>query len=72
MNNKYITFRFLHWRKKHPFGQIVVNIGDVTDLPNFYEYQMYCKSLYASIANMKRKQEVFSKYMMKNGIYKKY
>ena len=55
MNNKYITFRFLHWRKKHPFGQIVVNIGDVTDLPNFYEYQMYCKSLYASIANMKKK-----------------
>lgn len=55
MINRYITFRFLHWKNKHPMGQIQENIGEVNKLSNFYEYQMYCKSLYASIANMKEK-----------------
>ena len=55
MVNRYITFRFLHWNNKHPMGQIQENIGEVNKLSNFYEYQMYCKSLYASIANMKEK-----------------
>lgn len=55
MVNRYVTFRFLHWNRKHPMGQIQENIGEVNKLSNFYEYQMYCKSLYASIANMKEK-----------------
>ena len=55
MINRYITFKYLNWRSKHPMGQIQENIGEVNQLPNFYEYQMYCKSLYASIANMKEK-----------------
>ena len=28
---------------------MVNNLGDVDVLENFYEYQLYCKSLYASI-----------------------
>lgn len=55
MINRYITFKYLNWKSKHPMGQIQENIGEVNQLPNFYEYQMYCKSLYASIANMKEK-----------------
>ena len=53
--NKYITFEFRHWDNKHPFGVITQTIGDVTILPNFYEYQLYCKSLYASIQDFTKK-----------------
>jgi exoribonuclease R len=35
-----------------PIGQIVQNIGPVDDLNNFYEYQLYCKSLNASIQKL--------------------
>jgi len=52
--NKYIVFKFNHWDSKHPQGMIVQIIGDVTDLSNFYEYQLYCKSLYASIQNFNK------------------
>jgi exoribonuclease R len=49
--NKYITFAFLEWgeEQKHPIGLITNTIGPVDILSNFYEYQLYCKSLYASI-----------------------
>ena len=57
--NHYITFKFMQWTKngssgsnKHPIGQIVQNIGPVDDLPNFYEYQLYCKSLNSSIQKL--------------------
>lgn len=51
LTNKYVTFEYKLWKEKHPQGVIVQTIGDVSDLPNFYEYQLYCKSLYASIQN---------------------
>ena len=47
--NRYVVIKFSHWNDKHPFGLIVHNIGIVSDLSSFYEYQLYCKSLYASI-----------------------
>ena len=53
--NKYIVFRFINWNNKHPKGQIQQTIGDVTELSNYYEYQIYCKNLYLSIANFKKK-----------------
>lgn len=49
--NKYVIFKFKHWNNKHPEGVLVNVLGDVNELPNFYEYQLYCKSLYASIQN---------------------
>ena len=52
--NKYIVFRFINWNNKHPKGQIQQTIGDVTELYNYYEYQIYCKNLYHSIANFKK------------------
>jgi len=47
--NLYITFHFSEWIDKHPIGVLVQVIGPVDVLDNFYEYQLYCKSLNASI-----------------------
>lgn len=49
--NQYITFNFCEWKDKHPRGIISQLIGPVEVLDNFYEYQLYCKSLNASIQN---------------------
>jgi exoribonuclease R len=47
----YCTFNFTEWKDKHPQGVISQMIGSVDILDNFYEYQLYCKSLNASIQN---------------------
>ena len=47
--NRYILFKYKHWENKHPVGTIIQVIGSVSNLSCFYEYQLYCKSLYASI-----------------------
>ena len=49
IDNKYVTFSFNNWTSKHPQGTVVSVLGDVDILSNYYEYQLYCKSLYASI-----------------------
>lgn len=51
--DKYIIFKFDEWLEgsKYPKGTIVETIGDVTKLENYYEYQLYCNSLYTSIKN---------------------
>ncbi len=54
IDNKYIVFRFDNWDDKHPQGTIVSVLGDVDVLSNYYEYQLYCKSLYASIQNFNK------------------
>jgi len=48
-NNLYVTIRYKQWDDKHPHANISQTIGPVDVLDNFYEYQLYCKSLYASI-----------------------
>ena len=53
-HNKYVVFKFNHWNSKHPQGMLVQTLGNVTELSNFYEYQLYCKSLYASIQNFNK------------------
>ena len=47
--NLYVTFRFNDWSDKHPRGVLQQVIGPVDILENFYEYQLYCKSLNTSI-----------------------
>jgi exoribonuclease R len=47
--NLYVTFQFKEWTDKHPHAILSQNIGSVDALDNFYEYQLYCKSLNASI-----------------------
>ena len=48
-SNIYVTVRYKHWDEKHPYATISQSIGTVDVLDNFYEYQLYCKSLNASI-----------------------
>ena len=52
--NMYVTFQFTCWEEKHPHGQLNQVIGDVDKLDNFYEYQLYCKSLNASIQQFQK------------------
>lgn len=47
--NLYVTFIFNEWNDKHPLGTLSTVIGGVDVIDNFYEYQLYCKSLNASI-----------------------
>jgi len=47
--NKYIIFRVKEWVDKHPMGVIMNTLGDVDELDNFYDYQLYCKNLNNSI-----------------------
>ena len=47
--NKYVIFKFDNWHNKHPEGRLENVLGDITNLENFYEYQLYCKNLHISI-----------------------
>ena len=53
--NKYVVFKFDHWKEKHPHGILVETLGDVNVLEVFYEYQLYCRSLYHSITDFTKK-----------------
>ena len=53
--NYYVTFSFVEWSDKHPIGKLTNNIGSVEILNNFYEYQLYCKSLNATIQDFTKK-----------------
>jgi exoribonuclease R len=52
--NKYVVFEFDNWDFKHPHGTLVNTLGDVDVLENFYEYQLYCKSLNISISEFNK------------------
>jgi exoribonuclease R len=52
--NLYVTFSFADWNDKHPHGLLGHIIGSVDVLDNFYEYQLYCKSLNASIQQFQK------------------
>ena len=47
--NIYVLFKFINWNGKHPEGILTNNIGSVDHLPNFYEYQLFCKNLNVSL-----------------------
>jgi exoribonuclease R len=47
--NLYVTFSYTNWNEKHPNGILNLVIGPINILDNFYEYQLYCKSLNSSI-----------------------
>ena len=47
--NAYVLFKFNNWEGKHPEGSLTNTIGPVDYLPNFYEYQLFCKNLNISL-----------------------
>ena len=52
--NLYVTFTFNEWNDKHPYGKLNNVIGPVDVLDNFYEYQLYCKSLNVSLQKFQK------------------
>ena len=52
--NIFVTFSFSLWNDKHPTGILNQVIGPVDTLENYYEYQLFCKSLNASIQKFQR------------------
>jgi exoribonuclease R len=52
--NLYVTFSFDQWDDKHPYGKLNSVIGPVDSLDNFYEYQLYCKSLNVSLQKFQK------------------
>jgi len=52
--NIYVTIKFENWEEKHPRAKLDNVIGSVNVLDNFYEYQLYCKSLNASIQKFQK------------------
>lgn len=44
--NRFISFRFKNWSGKHPQGEIVQVIGDVTDPTAFTDYQLMRRGLW--------------------------
>jgi exoribonuclease R len=52
--NVYVTINFEDWEDKHPRAKLDNLIGPVDILDNFYEYQLYCKSLHASIQKFQK------------------
>lgn len=54
LKNMYVTFSFDKWDDKHPVGKLDNVIGSVDVLDNFYEYQLFCKSLNASIQKFQK------------------
>ena len=54
IKNLYVTFVFDNWNDKHPRGKLDNIIGPIDVLDNFYEYQLYCKSLNSSIQKFQK------------------
>jgi hypothetical protein len=54
IKNLYVTFNYDEWTDKHPVGRLDNVIGAVDILDCFYEYQLYCKSLNASIQKFQK------------------
>ena len=52
--DQYVLFTLKHWNNEHPEAVISNSLGSIDILDNFYEYQLYCKSLNVSIQNFSR------------------
>ena len=55
VSDKYVTFKYNHWNNKHPICSLTNSLGDVSILNNYYEYQLFCKSLHSSIKPFTKK-----------------
>ena len=54
LTNLYVTINYDNWEEKHPRAKLDNVIGPVDILDNYYEYQLYCKSLNASIQKFQK------------------
>ena len=59
--NIYVTIHYKHWQNKHPYANLSQSIGTIDVLNNYYEYQLYCKSLNASIQKFNKNTNKYLK-----------
>jgi exoribonuclease R len=52
--NLYVTITFDKWTDKHPYGKLSNVFGSIDDLPTFYDYQLCCKNLDASVQKFQK------------------
>ena len=52
--NMYVTVTYDNWDDKHPVAKLDNVIGPVDCIEHFYEYQLFCKSINASIQKFHR------------------
>ena len=57
--DKFVSFKMLHWKDKHPEGQIIETIGSVDDINAYAEYQLRCRDI--SVAIQKFNKDVYKK-----------
>ena len=55
--NLYVTINFSDWSSQLPQATLTQTIGPVDVLDNFYEYQLYCKSLNSSMQKFNKATE---------------
>ena len=47
--NKYITFKFVDWEDKHPYGILTNTFGKVDETKAYADYQLHCQELNPSL-----------------------
>lgn len=52
--NMFVIIRFFEWTNKHPIGKIHQTIGAVDILENYYEYNLYCRKINASVSSFQK------------------
>jgi exoribonuclease R len=79
IQNRYVVFKYNHWREKHPHGILTENLGVVGQLDVFYEYQIYCRNLNDNINEINAKtrealssetKEVYIEKILRESVYK--
>ena len=54
----YVLFKYTTWDAKHPHGSLLEVLGNVNDLPNYYNYLLYCKNLNISLKSFNQDTNV--------------
>ena len=57
--DRFVTFKMLQLRDKHPEGQIIETIGTVDNIDAYTEYQLRCRDI--SVAIQKFNKDVYKK-----------
>lgn len=70
--NRFVIFKFKEWEGKHPIGELVETLGDVTSLNAFYEYQLYSRSLHTSLKNFTRATETALRHKTNEGLLEEF
>ena len=53
--NKYITFKYVDWQEKQPYGVVVNTFGKVDEINAYIEYQLHCQDLNHSLKQFNTK-----------------